>query len=292
MKKVRLLTDTNSGFSIEEGENLGFTIIPMPVIINSEEYFEEISLNHEQFFDFLDKDAQVSTSQPSQYTLEETWNNLLKEYDEIVYIPMSSGLSATCSNAIRYAENFDGKVQVVDNRRISVMQKESVLEALELIKNGKSAKDIKEILEKDRDMSVCYIYVNTLKYLKKGGRISATAATIANVLHVKPILCSDCGGKFEKIGMVMSLAQAKKKMIEKIKSDLEGKYKEYANKGKICISVAHTQNNEQAEKLKEQIINEIPNIKFRFIDKLSLSVSSHIGPGALAIGLTINNYIK
>ena len=166
MKKVGLITDTNSGITLNEGKELGIKVISMPVIIDGEEYYEDENLTHPQFYDFLSKDANVSTSQPSQFTLEEIWTEMLKEYDELVYIPMTSGLSATCSNASRYAEGFDGKVYVVDNRRISVMQKESVYEALELIKCGKSAKDIKETLEKDKDMSVCYIYVSTLKYLK------------------------------------------------------------------------------------------------------------------------------
>lgn len=292
MKKVGLITDTNSGITLEEGKELGIKVISMPVIIDGEEYFEGENLTHTEFFNFLSKDANVSTSQPSQFTLEEIWTEMLKEYDELVYIPMTSGLSATCSNATRYAEAFEGKVQVIDNRRISVMQKESVFDALALIKNGKSAKDIKEALEKDKDMSVCYIYVDTLKYLKKGGRISPAAATIANVLHVKPILYSDSGAKFEKMGMIMSLAQAKKKMIEKVKSDLSGKYKEAYEKGQVCISVAHTENIEQAEKFKTQILNELPNINFRFVDSLSLSVSAHIGPGALAIALTISKYLN
>ena len=292
MKKVRILCDSNAGITIKEAEELGITIIPTPIIINGEEFFEGVNITSKEFFDQINGGANVSTSQPSEYSFDETCEKLLKDYDELVYIPITTGLSAACPNSIKFAEKFNGKVEVVDNRRVSVMQKESIMEAIALAKKGKSAKDIKETLEKDKDMSVCYIYVDTLKYLKKGGRISGAAATIANVLHVKPILYSDAGAKFEKMGMIMSLAQAKKKMIDKVKSDLQGKYKDAYDKGIICISVAHTENLEQANKFKEQILKEIPNINFRFVDPLSLSVSAHIGPGSLAIALTINNTLK
>lgn len=292
MKKVRIVTDSNSGISIKEAEELGIAIIPTPIIIDGEEYFEDVNISSQKFFEHINNDANVSTSQPSEFSFDETCEKLLKDNDELVFIPITTGLSAACPNSIRYAEKYNGKVEVVDNRRVSVMQKESVMEAIALANKGKSAKDIKEILEKDKDMSVCYIYVDTLKYLKKGGRISPAAATIANVLHVKPILYSDAGAKFEKMGMVMSLAQAKKKMIEKVKSDLQNKYKDAYEKGIVCISVAHTDNLEQANKFKEQILKEIPNINFRFVDHLSLSVSAHIGPGALAIAITINNHLK
>lgn len=292
MKKIRIVTDSVAGITLKEAEELDISIIPTPIIIDGEEYAEGVNITSKEFFDKINSGANVSTSQPSEFAFDETCEKLLKDYDEVVVIPITTGLSASCPNSIRYAEKYNGKVQVVDNRRVSVMQKESVMEAIELVKLGKSAKEIKEILEKDKDKSICYIYVDTLKYLKKGGRISPAAATIANVLHVKPILYSDCGAKFEKMGMVMAMAQAKKKMIEKIKSDLETKYKEPYEKGIICISVAHTENLEQAEKFKEQILREIPNINFRFVDPLSLSVSAHIGPGALAIALTVNNYLK
>ena len=289
MKKVKIITDSNSGILQSEAEKLGIYVIPMPFTINNEEYLEEISITQEEFYKHLENDADVKTSQPSQYYLENLWNDLLKEYDELVYIPMCSGLSATCFNANRYAENFEGKVQVVDNLRISVTQKESVMEAIELAKQGKNAIEIKKYLEETKGKASIYITLGTLKYLKKGGRINPAIATIGAMLKVKPILYTR-GDKFNKFAMTMSLNQAKRKMIDKIKEELETEFKEEYAKGKMYISVAHTQNEEEALKFKEEILKSIPNIKVNFVDPLSLSVSCHIGPGALAIAMAVNNY--
>ncbi len=289
MSKIKIITDSNSGILQSEAEQLNITVIPMPFTINNEEFLEEITIDQNKFYEYLKTDADVKTSQPSQYYLENLWNEILKNYDEILYIPMSSGLSATCSNAIRYAENFKGKVTVVDNKRISVTQKESVLEAIELCKQGKSVKDIKDYLENTKAKNSIYITLGTLKYIKKGGRINPAVATIGSLLKVKPILCSR-GEKFDKFSMSMSLSQAKKKMIEKIKSELENEFQEEYKQGKMVISVAHTQNETEALKFKDEILEAIPNIRFKFIDPLSLSVACHIGPGALAIAICVNNY--
>jgi len=291
MKKVKIVTDSNSGILQSEAEELGIYVIPMPFTVNNEEFLEEISISQEDFYKHLENDADVKTSQPSQYYLENLWNDLLKDNDELVYIPMCSGLSATCANAKRYAENFDGKVQVVDNLRISVTQKESVFEAIELAKKGKSAEDIKKYLEESKHKASIYITIGTYKYLKKGGRINPAVATIGSLLNVKPILYTR-GEKFNKFAMTMSLAQAKKKMIAKIKEELETEFKNEYEKGKMYISVAHTQNHDEAEKFKNEILAAIPNAKFHFVDPLSLSVSCHIGPGALAIAMAVNNYCK
>ena len=202
---------------------------------------------------------------------------------------MCSGLSATCANAKRYAENFDGKVHVVDNLRISVTQRESVMEAIALAKKGKSAADIKKYLEETKNKASIYITVGTLKYLKKGGRINPAVATIGTLLKVKPILFTR-GDKFNKFAMTMSLAQAKKKMIEKIKEELETEFKEEYEKGKMYLSIAHTQNEAEALKFKEEVLSAIPNIEVHYVSPLSLSVSCHIGPGALALTLAVNNY--
>ena len=291
MSKLKIITDSNSGILQSEAKELGILVLPMPFTINGEEYLEEISISQADFYKHLEHDADVKTSQPSQYTLEELWDNTLKDYDEILYIPMSSGLSKSCENAKNYAEKYEGKVQVVDNMRISVTQKESVMEAIELAKKGKSAKVIKEYLEETKDKSSIYIMTGTLKYLKKGGRISTAAATLGAMLNVKPVLSSR-GDKFEKFALVLSPAQAKKKIIQKIKSELDTEFAKEYKQGKMMISVAHTQNEAEALKFKEQIIKEIPNIQFRFCDPLSLSVSCHIGPGALATAISINNQLK
>ena len=291
MKKVKIVTDSNSGILQSEAKELGIYVIPMPFTVNNEEYLEEISMSQEEFFKHLESDADVKTSQPSQYYLENLWNDLLKENDEILYIPMCSGLSATCANAKRYAESFDNKVHVVDNLRISVTQRESVMEAIALAKKGKSAQDIKKYLEETKNKASIYITLGTLKYLKKGGRINPAVATIGTLLKVKPILFTR-GDKFNKYAMTMSLAQAKKKMIEKIKEELETEFKDEYAKGKMYLSIAHTQNEAEALKFKDEVLAAIPNVKIHYIAPLSLSVSCHIGSGALALAMAVNNYAQ
>lgn len=289
MSKVKIVTDSNSGILQKEGEELGVFVIPMPFTINGEEYLEEISISQDKFYEFLSQNADVTTSQPSQFYMQEIFDDLLKEYDEIVYIPMSSGLSGTCANATALAERYNKRVEVVDNTRISVTLKSSVLEAVKLAGQGKLAKEIKEILEAQKNKTSIYITMGTLKYLKKGGRITATAAALGTLLRIKPILFSD-GGNFEKCAVSLNLAQAKKKMISQIKQDLEVKFADLYNSGKMAISVAHTQNEQEALKFKEEILKELPNVKFMWVNPLSLSVSCHIGPGALAVAVYPNEF--
>lgn len=288
MSKIKIVTDSNSGILQNEGQENNIFVIPMPFTINGEEYLEEISISQEKFYEFLEQDAEVTTSQPSQYYLQELFEELLKECDEIVYLPMSSGLSGTCANATKLAENFNGKVFVIDNKRISVTLKSSVYEALKLANAGKSGLEIKEILEQQANLTSIYITVGTLKYLKKGGRITPAAATLASLLRIKPILSSS-GDNFEKCAISLNLAQAKKKMIMQVKQDLETKFKEIYDNGKMAVAVAHTQNLSEAEKFKQEIEKELPNLKILYVDPLSLSVSCHIGAGALAVAVFPNN---
>lgn len=290
MKKLMIITDSNSGITQSEAKELGIHVLSMPFTINDDEFFEEITISQDRFYELLEMGAEVTTSQPSEYMLEELWNNYLKDYEEVLYIPMTSGLSKTCENAKTYAQKYNGRVVVVDNKRISCNMKESVLEAVAMNSQGKSANEIKEYLESTRDKMSVYIMVPELKYLKRGGRISPAAAAIGSMLNIKPILSSR-GEKFEKYAMVLSLAQAKKKMIQKVKTEMETEFKEEYEAGKMTISVAHTQNEKEALKFKEEIIAAFPKAKFRFVDPLSLSVSCHIGPGALAITPSINNYL-
>lgn len=290
MSKVKIITDSNSGILQEEGKNMGIFVIPMPFTVNGEDYLEEITMSQERFYELLENDADVKTSQPSLSYLEELWTDLLKENDELLYIPMTSGLSATCENAKNLAQNFKGKVFVVDNKRISVTQKESVFEAVKLAEKGKSAKQIKEYLESTKHIASIYIMLNVLKYLKKGGRISPAAAMLGDLLKFKPILFTR-GENFEKYAIVMSAKQGERKMIQQIKTEMETEFKEYYDKGLMTVSVAHTQNFEEAEKFKGEIQKELPKLKFRFVDPLSLSVSCHIGPGSLAIAVCIDNYL-
>lgn len=291
MSKVKIVTDSNSGILQSEAKSMGIFVIPMPFTINGEEYLEEISMSQERFYELLKQNADVTTSQPSQSYLEELWTNLLEDYDEVVYMPMTSGLSKTCENAQNYAKAFGGKVHVVDNLRISVTLREAVLEAIELAKQGKTAGEIKDYLESTKDKSSIYIMVDDLKYLKKGGRISPTAAAIGALLNIKPILSSR-GHKFEKFAMALSITQAKKKMIARIKQELETEFKHDYDRGRMVVSIAHTQNEKEAHKFKKEIQKAIPNVTFHFINPLSLSVSCHIGPGALACAITANKYMK
>lgn len=289
MSKVRIITDSNSGITQQEGKNMGVFVIPMPFTIDGEEFLEDINISQKEFYVCLAKNADVMTSQPSRAYLEELWQKELQEYDEIVYIPMSSGLSGTCENAKLYAEGFENKVHVVDNSRISVTQKESVIEALSLASQGKDGEYIKNYLESTKDKSSIYIMVSDLKYLKRGGRISRTAATIGSMLKLKPILTSR-GGSFEKYAVAFSIEQAKGRMIQAIRKDLEGEFKDEYAKGLMRVSVAHTENEELAKSFAMDIERALPNLKVHFVDPLSLSVSCHIGPGALAVALAINNF--
>ena len=290
MKKIKIVTDSNAGLSKEEAEQLGVYIVPMPFIIDGEEYFEGENVTEKEFYDRLRNGADVKTSQPSTLFLEELFTELLKENDEVVSIPMSSGLSGTFDSANTLSENFGGKVFVVDNKRISLSQKESVFEAVAMAKLGKSGSEIKARLEERSDLCSIYIMVNELKYLKKGGRISAAAALIGSAIKLKPVLQSR-GDKFEKFATALSLGQAKKLMLDKIAEELNGEFISEYKKGNMTVSVAHTCNYEEAEKFKAAIITKLPDLKFRFTDPLSLSVACHIGEGSLAVCLCANEYL-
>lgn len=288
MEKVRIITDSNSGILQSQAQELGIFVIPMPFMIDEEEYEEEISISQEKFYQLLASDPTISTSCPAPGYLTNLWDEQLKEYDSIVYIPMSSGLSSTCDTSKRLAQEYNGKVQVVDNERISVTQKMSVYEAIALAKEGKSALEIREYLEASKDKASIYICVDTLKYLKKGGRISATAAALGTMLRIKPILSSR-GGRFEKTAVAMSMGQAKKRMMQQIKHELENEFKEEYSQGKMTLYIAHTQNEAEALRFKEEVEREFA-MPVKFVDPLSLSVSCHIGPGALALAMSVNNY--
>lgn len=280
MSKVAVITDSNSGLSVNENiEDL--YVLPMPFIIDSEEYFEEISLSQEEFYKKLETKANISTSQPSPANVTEIWEKALKTHDEIVYIPMSSGLSESCNTAKSLAKAYNN-VYVVDNQRISVTQKESVYEALELAKQGKSAKEIKDFLKERKSDSSIYITVNTLTYLKRGGRITPAAALLGSILNIKPILQIH-GGKLDAYAKVLSFNQAKIRMINAIKKDLETNFKEYYENGEMVLEIAHTNIPDEAEKFRQEVQRAFPNMTISSVDPLSLSVACHIGPGAIAI---------
>ena len=282
IKKIAITTDSNSGILPEEYKDKGVFVLPMPFLIDGEPYFENVNLTQYGFYQLLENNANVSTSQPSVGELTDFWTNILQEYDEIVHIPMSSGLSKSCENATRLAEEFDGKVFVVDNRRISVTLKQSVLDATVLRDGGKSANEIKEYLENHAADSSIYIAVDTMKYLKKGGRVTPAAATIATVLKIKPVL-SIRGEKLDKYALTRTPQKAKESMKLAMKKDMETAFASFVDNGEMVLYVAHTNSPEEAEKFVAEVRAFFPNIPVTFCDPLSLSVSCHIGPGALAI---------
>lgn len=283
MNKVGILTDSNSGITQAEAKDLGVHVVPMPFYIDGELYYEDIDLTQEQFYDKLTQGGEITTSMPITGNLMDTWDALLKDYEEIVYIPMSSGLSSSCATAKMLAGDYDDKVVVVDNQRISVTMKLSVLEAKKLADLGKSAQEIHDELMSVKFDSTIYITVDTLEYLKKGGRLTPAVAAIGSLLKIKPVL-SIYGEKLDKYSMVRTTKQAKQTMIDALKKDLNEKLK-LTNPDDYVISIAHTQNQEAAEKFREELLEEFPNREIR-IDPLSLSVSCHIGPGALACTIT------
>lgn len=253
MGKTAVVTDSNSGITQEKGKELGIRVFPMPFFIDGELYLEDITMTQEEFYKKLGEDADISTSQPAPGDLMDMWDEILKEYEEIVYIPMSSGLSAACENAMMLAREYGEKVQVVDNQRVSVTLKQSVLEAIALVNAGKSAKEVREILEQEGKESSIYITVDTLKYLKKGGRITPAAATIGAVLNIKPVLQIQ-GGKLDAFAKARGWKQAKKTMLDAIEQDM----KERFGGEPVYIQAAYTSSREDVEKWKEEIEARIP----------------------------------
>jgi DegV family protein with EDD domain len=289
MNKIAVITDSNAGIKASPLYPNLF-IVPMPFLIDDAEFFEDINLSQDEFYEKLKNDANISTSQPSFTEVTELWSKVLQDYDELIYIPMSSGLSSSCESASRYAEEdeFKGKVFVVNNQRISVTQKLSVLEALDMIKKEKSAQEIKDYLEKTKMDATIYIMVPTLKYLKKGGRVTPSAAALAKLFNIKPILQIH-GEKLDSFAKVLNLNQAKQRMINAIKADISSFLATPYQQGKLCINIAHTQNEKEAQKFKEDVEKAFPDLPLRFVDPLSLSVSCHIGPGSLAVAVCRND---
>lgn len=281
MGKVAVMTDSNSGITQKQGREMGITVLPMPFMIDEKTYYEDISLTQEEFFEKLNSDANISTSQPIAGDVLEVWNSLLKEYDEIVHIPMSSGLSSSCSTALMLSEDFGGRVQVVNNQRISVTQKQSVFDAMLLKESGKGAAEIKQLLEAAKRDSSIYIMVDTLKYLKKGGRITPAAAAIGTILNLKPVLQIQ-GEKLDAFAKARNVKHAKRLMLDALKNDLQNRFMDMIEKGTMTIAIAYTHNREPAEEFMKEVKEAFPGYDI-IMDPLSLSVACHIGPGALAV---------
>ena len=286
MAKTAIVTDSNSGITQAEGKEAGIFVLPMPFLIDGNPYLEDIDLTQSEFYKHLEKkDTSVSTSQPSIGDLSDFWNDILKTHDEILHIPMSSGLSQSCATATALAKDFGGKVHVVNNQRISITQKESVFDAKKLLERGKNAAEIKDYLEATKLDSSIYIAVDTMKYLKKGGRVTPAAAAIGSILKIKPVLQIQ-GDKLDKFALARSLSKAKEIMKEAIRKDLNVRFKSLVEEGEMTISVAHTNNYGEADIFVTELKEMFPDIPFRFSAPLSLSVACHIGPGALAVGCT------
>lgn len=281
MGKIAIMTDSNSGILQAEAQEMGIYVLPMPFFIDGEQFLEDITLTQEEFYKRLEEDCDISTSQPAPGEVTELWDKLLEEYDEIVYIPMSSGLSSSCATAMMLSEDYDGRVQVINNQRISVTQRHSVMDAMKLADAGKTAKEIHDILMRDKLESSIYITVDTLKYLKKGGRVTPAAAAIGTVLNLKPVLQIQ-GEKLDAFAKVRGWKQAKKTMIDAMRKDLTERF---AGK-KMRLAMAYTCSKEEAKEWKQELMENFPG--YEIIDNpLSLSIACHIGAGSMAVACSI-----
>lgn len=289
MSKVIIMTDSNSGITQTQAKEMGVVVLPMPFYINEEMFYEDIDLSQEQFYEKLQAGGDIKTSMPLVGDVTDKWDELLKEYDEVVYIPMSSGLSSSCETAYMLSQDYDGKVEVVNNQRISVTMRQSVIDAKKLAEAGKSAKEIKDILEAAKFDSSIYIMVDTLTYLKKGGRITPAAAALGTLLKLKPVLQIQ-GEKLDAFAKARTVKQAKNIMIEAMKSDFEKRF-DSADGRNINLEMAYTHDLEAALAFKEEVQAAFPENEI-VLNPLSLSVSCHIGPGALAIACSKKIDIK
>lgn len=284
MGKVAIVTDSNSGITQAEGKKMGIFVLPMPFYINEELFFEDITLTQDEFYERLEGEAEISTSQPSPADVMELWDKALETYDEVVHIPMSSGLSSSCGTAIMLSKDYDGKVEVINNQRISVTQRRSVEEAMKLAEAGKTAKEIREMLEAVKFESDIYITVDTLKYLKKGGRLTPAAAAIGTVLNLKPVLRIK-GEKLDAFAKTRGWKAAKKTMIKTIQEVIPTDFADCDGPKDLYLDAAYTGKREDAEEWLEDLKKAFPGYEIR-MDPLSLSVACHIGPGARAVTIT------
>ena len=284
MNKIAIATDSNSGITQAQGKELGIFVLPMPFYINDELFLEDITLSQAQFYQRLAEDADVKTTQPSPGDVTDLWDKILQDYDQIVYIPMSSGLSSSCETAMMLAQDYAGKVFVVNNQRISVTQRQAVLDAMELVKAGRTAPEIHDYLERTRFDSDIYITVDTLKYLKKGGRCTPAAAALGAVLGIKPVLRIK-GEKLDSFAKVRGWKAAKKAMIDAIRHTMDTDFAGLSGPEQLHIAAAYTGQRADAEEWLKELEELFPGYPIH-MDPLSLSVACHIGPGALAVTVT------
>ncbi len=281
MNKIAIVTDTNSGITSEQAEKLGISVVSMPFTIQNQTFREGVDLSKEDFYSRMAADANISTSQPSPHDVLSLWDQLLESHDSIIYIPMSSGLSGSCQTARMLSEDYEGKVKVVDNQRISVTQRQSVLDAIRLREIGKSADEIADILMDTKLEASIYIMLDTLYYLKKGGRITPAAAALGTVLRLKPVLQIQ-GEKLDEFAKARTVNQAKTIMIAAIKNDIIKRFGGLDGDKKVWLHIAHTENEDAAQVLKAELEKELPGYDI-YVDHLPLSIACHIGPGSLAV---------
>ena len=279
-KKIAVVTDSNSGITQKQAQEMGLYVLPMPFMINNETYFEDITLSQAEFYERLASGADVVTSQPSPDSVMKLWDELLQTYDEIVHIPMSSGLSGSCQSALMLAADYEGRVQVVNNQRISVTQRQSALDAMELAVKGMDAAQIKQFLEDDKFNSSIYIMLDTLYYLKKGGRITPAAAALGTILRLKPGLQIQ-GDKLDAFAKARTVSQGKSIMINAVRNDMEKRFGG-VNKDNIWLQIAYTYDLDAATQLRDEVAAQFPGFAIH-MDPLSLSIACHIGPGSLAV---------
>lgn len=290
MGSVGVITDSHSGVLPDEAKRLGITVLPMPFYVDEACYYENVSITRDEFFAYLGEGKQVSTSQPSPESVIEIWREGLKDYDEILYMPMSSGLSGSCDTAKMLAqdEEFAGKVFVVDNGRIATPLHRSIMDALELVEEGCGAAQIRDILESEKDKMSIYIAVETLEYLKKGGRITATTATLGTLLNIKPVLKLDVG-VLETHTKCRGMRKARREMLEAMKVDFETRFRDFYERNEIYLMAASSADEETTRGWIEEIEAFFPGMKV-LCDNLSLGISCHTGPGALGIGCSCKPY--
>ncbi|MBR2949370.1 MAG: DegV family protein [Lachnospiraceae bacterium] len=285
MNKIAIVTDSNSGITQLEAEKIGIFVIPMPFYIDGKFYLEGVNLTQEAFYEKLTQEAEISTSCPSPGDVIDLWEKLLETYEQVIYIPMSSSLSSSCQTAIMMAQDYEGKVFVVDNQRISVSLKQSVLEAAKMAKEGMDASAICETLEKEKLEASIYITLESLKYLKKGGRITPAAAAVGTVLNIKPVLQIQ-GEKLDAYAKARGKKQAHKMMVKALQDDLENRFLNEAEAGKLSFYSAYTGDPGEAEEYIKEL-EEVFGVSFT-LEPLPLSISCHIGPGAVGIGVVKN----
>lgn len=283
--KIAVVTDSNSGITQIQAKEMGITVLPMPFMIDGETYYEDITLTQEQFYQRLKDNSDISTSQPTPDSIMKLWDELLKEYDQIVHIPMSAGLSGSCATAMMLAgeDEYEGKVFVVDNHRISVTQYQSVKDAMMLADMGMDGAQIKKLLEETAADSVIFVTVDTLKYLKKGGRITPAAAALGTLLRIKPVLII-LGEKLDSFAKARTMKQAKTLMMNAIQKELDERL--HDSECKDChLAIAHSDNEEAALEFKKEVEERFPDADI-YLAPLSLSIACHIGPGSLALTAT------